>query len=150
MSNDLTAVTTLPQDMTGNDADAQSPEGYGFDVSLSDPLANTSDDGQDAGPSLNELAPMPEASAQPSFCGLVGPDMCPKKEDCHQDALSDTSTTLCSVAFKLIASFNHQKLSMSEIVSELRMGFRKCNDDDGDACRVENKLLYSLLYRIVD
>lgn len=61
---------------------------------------------------------------------------------------SDSSTTACPVAFELIAKFNHKNLTRPQIVSQLKIGFRRASRKNDD-CRVDNKWLYNLLYEIV-
>jgi hypothetical protein len=57
---------------------------------------------------------------------------------------SDSDSTLCSVAFSLVRQHNKRGVDMIEIGIRLWNGFIK-GGVDGDGCKVENKLLFSVL-----
>ncbi|TAQ90593.1 hypothetical protein B7494_g1084 [Chlorociboria aeruginascens] len=57
---------------------------------------------------------------------------------------SERDTTLCSVAYELVRQHNHRGLDMIDIGIRLWDGFRKGSKDD-EGCKVENKLLFSVL-----
>ncbi|KAH8652712.1 hypothetical protein BGZ60DRAFT_420085 [Tricladium varicosporioides] len=57
---------------------------------------------------------------------------------------SDNNSTLCSVAFSLLQQYNKKGVDMIEISMTLWNGFIK-GGPAGDGCKVENKLLLSVL-----
>ncbi|KAI9748045.1 MAG: hypothetical protein M1815_003647 [Lichina confinis] len=123
-------------------------EPYELDMVIPDSLLGDLDDIGGQSPSPTRLQTRPTLSDEPLPCGVPELDASCSNGECQQSDAPNSSTTLCSVAFRLISSFNHTNVNLSEIVSELRMGFRK-GDGDHNSCRVENTLLYSLLYRIL-
>lgn len=58
-------------------------------------------------------------------------------------AKSDSATTLCSVAYDLVRQHNKKGVDMMEICIRLYNGLIK--GDEGEGCKVENKLLFSVL-----
>lgn len=147
--DDLDAgATRLPDEPATDGSFHGAEEPYELDMAAADSLLGDLDDigGQSASP--KRLLTRPTLSEEPSPCDVPELDASYRVGECQQYDGPDPSTTLCSVAFKLISSFNHKNVNLSEIVSELRMGFRK-GDGDHSSCRVENTLLYSLLYRIL-
>lgn len=58
-------------------------------------------------------------------------------------AKSDSAATLCSVAYDLVRQHNKKGVDMMEICIRLWNGLIK--GDEGEGCKVENKLLFSVL-----
>jgi hypothetical protein len=77
--------------------------------------------------------------------------MCPQlagsltPRDCSPTnvATGEDDTTLCSEAYELVRKHNNRGVDMIEIGIRLWNGFRKGDGDQG--CKVENKLLFSVL-----
>jgi hypothetical protein len=65
--------------------------------------------------------------------------------DCGPTNIStvDSGTTLCSEAYELLWRHNSRGVDVIEIGIRLWNGFRKGDGDQG--CKVENKLLFSVL-----
>jgi hypothetical protein len=61
--------------------------------------------------------------------------------------MPESDTILCAVAYDLVRQHNKKGVDMIEIGIQLWNGFRKGNGDIED-CRVENKLLFSVLENI--
>lgn len=59
------------------------------------------------------------------------------------DQKPDEDTTLCSVAYDLIRQHNNKGIDIMEICIRLWNGLKK--GDEGEGCKVENKLLFSVL-----
>jgi hypothetical protein len=69
--------------------------------------------------------------------------LCPPESLLPTSSQSDSGTTLCSVAYRLICEHNKRGIDMIEIGIRLWNGFVK--DDGAAGCKVENELLFSVL-----
>lgn len=57
---------------------------------------------------------------------------------------SDESTTLCRVAFEIIAQHNMASIDSGELEHQLWSGFRR-ETKEGEGCRVDTKILYAVI-----
>jgi hypothetical protein len=93
-----------------------------------------------------------ETEGLPSVSPLSGEEpACPSSASplitcdlANLDAISpDNGTTLCSVAYGLVRQHNKKGVDMMEICIRLWNGLIK--GSEGEGCKVENKLLFSVL-----
>jgi hypothetical protein len=102
------------------------------------PLVSRILDGTEAFPYASLLSddqPACPPSAFPLITGDLG----------HLNAAkSDSDTTLCSVAYDLVRQHNKKGVDMMEICIRLWNGLIK-GDEGDEGCKVENKLLFSVL-----
>ncbi|KAL3477437.1 hypothetical protein BJX99DRAFT_125749 [Aspergillus californicus] len=57
-------------------------------------------------------------------------------------------TTLCSVAFRLVAQCNHNSINSLELETKLRYGY-KMPTNVGEGCRVDNRTLLAVLAELI-
>jgi hypothetical protein len=76
-------------------------------------------------------------------------ETCSPLEELHRlkGSSSESGTTLCTVAYGLVRKHNRKGLDMTEIGIRLWNGFSK-GEQDGEGCKVENRLLFGVLESI--
>jgi len=95
----------------------------------------------------NDCPSTPVLSNCRPLCSEFAGSLAPR--DCGPTNISTTDggTTLCSEAYELVRKHNNRGVDMIEIGIRLWNGFRKGDGDQG--CKVENKLLFSVLEYII-
>ena len=71
----------------------------------------------------------------------------PSRPESPAISVSDSSSTLFSIAIQMVSRYNKKRLSEAELNQRLRCGFRQALEPS-QGCRVENYVLFNVLAEI--